>query len=207
MSAVSIDRAADRRRRDLAAIHTSAKQLRLDREAYVALLQRVTGKMSSADLSADERREVLREMQRLGAVARRTTKPRTTPGHHPGYPHNAEQLPETITKIEAQLADMKLSWAYADAIARRMFGIAKLAWVRDSSQLAAIVAALHVEQEKRDLSACIDRRLEQLGWAPEQALARLRPLRPNWRRHRPSLRLVAEFLANEIEALNLGSNA
>lgn len=200
MTAVHIDRAADRRRSQLAAIHASAKQLQLDRETYEQLLQRVAGVRSAADLSSDQRRDVLREMKRLGATAPGRS---ATPGHHPGYPHNADRLPETITKIEAQLADMRLSWAYADAIAKRMFGIPKLAWVRDGKQLAAIVAALDVEQEKRALNARIDRYLTQLGWEPERLVDLLRPLRPNWRRHRASLHLVAKFLDEQVVKLDV----
>jgi predicted component of type VI protein secretion system len=71
--------------------------------------------------------------------------------------------------------------------------------VRDPKQLAAIVAALHAEQEKRDINAAIDTCLAGLSWAPERIVEMLRPLRPNWRRHRPSLRLVLEYLQQQLD--------
>lgn len=182
----------DRRRLgDLKAIHAARRQLALDDETYRALVERVSAtvgiaRRSSAALTARQRHAVLDELRRLGA----SRKP------YPGRPHNADSvaMPATLTKIEAQLADMKAPWSYADAIAQRMFGIARVAWVRKDDHLAAIVAALHVEQEKRGLSDEIDRLLAMLSWPPERVVQLLGPLRPNWRRHRASLRLVHEYL-------------
>lgn len=50
----------------LAAIHVGRKQLGLDEDTYRALLTRVTGKASSADMSEAERIDVVDEMRRLG---------------------------------------------------------------------------------------------------------------------------------------------
>lgn len=192
----------DRRRLgDLKAIHAARRQLALDEETYRALVERVSAtvgiaRRSSAELTARQRRAVLDELRRLGAPK----KP------YPGRPHNADSaaMPATVAKIEAQLADMKAPWSYADAIAQRMFGIARVAWVRKDDQLAAIVAALHVEQEKRGLSDAIDRLLSELSWPPERVVQLLGPLRPNWRRHRASLRLVHEFLTSQAASVGRG---
>jgi hypothetical protein len=54
------------RRRDLAAIHTAKKLLALSDESYRDLLERLTGKRSSADLDAPGRAAVLQEFRRLG---------------------------------------------------------------------------------------------------------------------------------------------
>jgi phage gp16-like protein len=173
------------------AIHVLRRQLDLDRDAYENLLQYVAGVTSSTALDAAGREAVLNELRRR---AGQQTRP------YPGKPHNFESMamPTTIAKIEAQLADMGLSWSYADAIARRMFGIARVAWCRKQDQLAAIVAALHVEQEKRSLSDAIDRLLADLAWPPERVVELLGPLRPHWRRHRDSLRLVCDYLATQV---------
>lgn len=51
----------------LNAIHVKKRQLGLDDETYRALLERVTGKRSSADMDEGERLKVVAEMDRLGA--------------------------------------------------------------------------------------------------------------------------------------------
>lgn len=184
------------RRKAIAAIQVARQQLDMEESAYRDMLERVSGQYgkavrSAADLDDRQRQAVLDELRRKGA-----SRPKKG---HPGKPHNFDSaaMPEMITKIEAQLADMKLPWAYADAIAKQQHGIAKVAWVRDPEQLRAIIAALDVEQEKRQLDAAIDEQLKRLQWAPERIVDVLRPLRPNWRRHRPSLRLVLDYLVKQ----------
>lgn len=184
---------AKRRLQELAAIHVKAKKIQIDREAYVALLTRVAGVTTSANLDSVGRSKVLDELRRLAGE----TAP--APRAYPGKPHNfaSNAMPETITKIEAQLADMKLSWSYADAIANRMFGIERVTWCRRQDQLAAIVAALHVEQEKRGLLERIERMRDelQISAGDWEALTAKLPL--GWRRNRRSLRAFAD----RVEAL------
>lgn len=127
----------------LAKIHIARHQLAMDDEAYRALLTRVAGVSSSRNLSDAKATAVLNEFQRLGWNAKRTPKSK-------GKPHNfGTSMPEMITKVEALLADMDLPWAYADGIAKQMFGIQRVAWVRDPKQLKAIIAALYNVQKKR----------------------------------------------------------
>lgn len=54
------------RRNDLAKIHIAKQQLAMDDSAYEALLLRVGGAVSAAEMGPTERRAVLTEMQRLG---------------------------------------------------------------------------------------------------------------------------------------------
>lgn len=183
---------ASARKRAIAAIHVARQQLGLDDDLYRELLWRVSAQhgkpcRSSADMTTAQRRAVLTEMRRLGAT------------RHPRRPHNADSraMPEMVTKIEALLTDMKLPWAYADAIAKRQWGVERMAWVRDGKRLRAIIAALHVEQEKRQLAAAVDTHIKRLGWPPERMVGLVKSLRPNWRRHRPSLRLVLDYLAEQ----------
>ncbi|MDU3313790.1 MAG: phage protein GemA/Gp16 family protein [Pseudomonas aeruginosa] len=111
-----------------------------------------------------------------------------------GKPHNFSQLPAEVQVIEAQLAEMRLPWSYADKIAKQMFGVAKVAWLKKPDQLTAILAALHVEQEKRYLLAEVDRLCQGLGIEhPEQA-AGLEQLPKGWRRQRPILKALVETL-------------
>ena len=194
-----------RRRAQLAAIHVAKAQLLMEDDAYRALVERVSGEFGRAVSSAahmDEagRKRLLDELRRLGATA---PARKARPGVYPGKPHNFDTMPEMITKIEAQLADMKLSWAYADAIAKRMHGVAKVAWCRKEAQLRDIIAALHTEQIKRDNGSYIDRALATLGMAEADLIAPIGPfasLPPNWRRQVRSLRAVAAFLARKAAA-------
>lgn len=142
--------AADARRRaQLARIHIGAKQLCLDRETYVALIRRVSGELgrevdSSANLDADGRRAVIREMVRLGFRAdERAAAKRVWAGR----PRDCDQVP-MLRKVEALLADAGREWAYAHGLARKMFGSARLEWLRPD-QLHRLVAALQIDATRR----------------------------------------------------------
>ncbi len=198
MNAHQAKRDAQQRRRQLAAIHACAKQLGLDDDSYRALLARVSATCgasvrSAADLNPRQRKAVLEEMRRLGAAAPKGAPARAARAY-PGKPANFHRLPEMICKVEAQLADMKLSWAYADAIALRMFGIARVAWCRKEDQLRAIIAALDVEQGKRKAGQFVDHGLAQLGM-DEAALVERLGLPASWRRRQ-------EALARAVEAVD-----
>lgn len=181
----------ERRRRDLAAIHAGAKQLKLDEDTRRDLIERITGHRSAADLDDAARAAVLRELRRLGATRPGAHKP----AQYPGTPHNMHRLGGEIAKIEAQLADMKLPWSYADAIARRMFGIQRCAWLRERKQLVAVLAALDNEQLKRGLGEGINRMQQQLGITDDDIRAP-----KNWRRSIPALKAVYERLDAQIQA-------
>lgn len=188
----------EKRRRHLAAIHAAKKTLDLDNETYRDLLERVSATKgspvrSAAQLSEAQLHAVLDEFKRLGGLK---PSPKTK-----GKPHNFAHpaMPEMITKVEALLADMKLPWSYADAIALRQFRIQRVAWCRKEDQLRAIIAALHVEQEKRELLADIERVCGRAGMSLEQLEVRygLGGVR-NWRRNREALKAISETLANEF---------
>lgn len=171
------------------AIHALSRQLGLDRDVYEAILQRVAGVRSSTKLDDAGRDKVLDELRMLAGES-------APERSYPGKPHNFDSsaMPETITKIEAQLADMGLTWSYADAIAKRMFGIARCAWVRQREQLAAIVAALHAEQEKRGLLARVESMRGTLGIAGAAWEAITSGLPRGWQRNRRALRALIKML-------------
>lgn len=179
---------SDDRKAPLRAVHASRRQLGLDDDTYRALLERVTGERSAADLDAAQLRRVLHEMRRLGAA--QPTQPReggrAKPAHFPGTPHNIDSLPAQIEVVEALLTEMRLSWGYADAIAKRMFRVERVAWLKDEKQVVAILAALYQERKKRQLLADIE-----LVMASGVARADLLDgLREGWRRHLPTLTAV-----------------
>lgn len=165
----------------LAPIHCARRDLCMDDDSYRALLERVAKVRSARDLSPAAAARVLEEFERLGWINKRRASR--------GRPHNFAELPDRIRKIEAQLASMGLDWAYADGMARQMFRIQRVAWVRRPDQLDAIIAALHNEQSKRLYLATIEERCQVLGIAPE-AIPGMGPLPAGWRRHLGTLRAM-----------------
>lgn len=137
-----------RRNVQLAKIHIARQQLGMDEDSYRDMLQRVAGVRSAADLNPSQAHAVLAELQRMGFAPRPTKKSQ-------GKPHNlnAQSMPAMMTKVEALLADMQLPWAYADGIAKQMFGIERCAWIRKESQLKALIAALYNRQKKTQKGA------------------------------------------------------
>lgn len=125
------------RRSQLAQIHIARKDLGLDEDTYRAMLMDVAGVASSADLTAKGRRDVLARFESKGWKNKKHRAPEVT----------AEKAPY-IRKIGALLADMKLSWSYANGIAKQMFKKQRVQWC-EAEQLRAVVAALAKEQTKR----------------------------------------------------------
>lgn len=122
-------------KRDLAKIHIARKDLGLDEETYRALLMRVAGVDSAAQLKVRKVAAVLDEFQRLG------WKPRKPARAGRASPRPALSREALVSKIEAQLAEAARPWAYADALALRMFQVERVEWL-DVDQLRRLVAAL-----------------------------------------------------------------
>ena len=179
----------------LSKIHIARQQLGMDDDIYRGLLARVAGVHSSKDLTSGQASRVLSEFERLGWVPKTTHKSK-------GKPHNFKSpaMPALITKIEAQLADMGLSWSYADAIAMQMFKVKRMAWLRKPAQLEALIAALHVEQEKRQLLGCVEALCASLGVSNPEMLEGLEELPKGWNRQRPILKALVERLEAAVAA-------
>lgn len=182
----------------LAAIHAAKRTLDMDEGSYRDLLERVSATLgkprrSAKDMTPSQLAAVLDEFKRLGGLR---PSPKTK-----GKPRNFDShaMPEMITKVEALLADMKLPWSYADSIAKRQFGIERVAWCRTQDQLRSIIAALDVEQEKRALLGDIERICKRVGMSLEQLERRyeLGAIR-GWRRNRKTLKLVGKTLTREF---------
>lgn len=133
----------DRRSKDLALIHCAKRDLGLDDETYRDVLWTVARVRSAKDLDDYGRKRVLQHFEGCGWKRKENNGRRRHPGRVPvdvqGY----------MGKIEAQLADMKLPWSYADGIARQMFRVDSLRFCR-ADQLRKVVAALSYEQKKRE---------------------------------------------------------
>ncbi|WP_193222237.1 gp16 family protein [Alkalilimnicola sp. S0819] len=179
-----------RRRSELAKIHVAKKELQLDDDTYRAMLWSVARVRSAKDLDAAGREAVLDHLRARGFHG----KPRRRVAQYPGTPHNLDRE-AMLQKIEAQLTAMKLPWSYADGIARQQFGIERVAWLRKADHLRGVIAALHVEQEKRSLLAQLDRELDRLGKTRTELAEEVRNPRKGWERHRPTLRALVEHYA------------
>lgn len=118
----------------LAKIHIAKAQLGMDDETYRAVLARVAGVRSAKDLNKRQIGHVLAEFVRLGFKPKPSTKGRKSPTPAP----DREPL---VGKIEALLAEAGRPWAYADAMAVRMYQVERVEWC-DNKQLQGLVAAL-----------------------------------------------------------------
>lgn len=158
------------RKKTIAKIHIAKKQLGMDDDSFRSAIANgnLSRKSSLRACSDAELKTVLEHFVILGF------KPNAR--KHGKKPHNYNRLPQYITKIEAMLADMGLSWEYADSIARNITGgkggdyggtgnqtlpgVEKLAWVKKDEHWRAIIAALHKEQRIRD-RLCFIRQYQQ----------------------------------------------
>jgi phage gp16-like protein len=120
---------------ELAKIHIAKQQLGLDDDTYRSMLWTVARVRSAADLDHAGRQAVLDHLKARGFKT--PSKPDVTSIKRP-----------LIAKIGALLADMKLSWAYAEGIAKQMYRRDKLAWCTPQ-ELRGIVAALAKRQKGR----------------------------------------------------------
>lgn len=139
----------DQRRRDLATIHIAKAELNMAEDTYRNLLWTVGRVKSSADLDHAGRRKVLDHFKACGWSGK--TKAGKAAGH-PGKPRNATQADRAklVSKVEALLADAERPWTYADAMAKRMFGVDLLTFTTPE-QLHKIVSALMYDQKRRKL--------------------------------------------------------
>lgn len=131
----------DDRRIQIGRIKMGQKALDMDDDTYRALLQRVTGKTSSTQMTPAERNLVLGELARLGFKRADRRRP------YPGRPRNLREVP-MLRKVEALLADAKRPWSYAHRMAKHMFQVDKVEWLRDD-QMHRLVAALQADANRR----------------------------------------------------------
>lgn len=138
----------DDRRIQIGRIKMGQKALDMDDDTYRALLQRVTGKTSSTQMTPAERNLVLGELARLGFKRVDTADRRR---RYPGKPRNVREVP-MLRKVEALLADSKRPWSYAHSMARRMFRVNRVEWLKPD-QLHKLVAALQADANRNSRKA------------------------------------------------------
>jgi phage gp16-like protein len=141
--------AKDDRRLQLGRIHQAKKHLGMDDDSYRALLLRVGGHASSADMTSAERNAVLHEFARLGFKA---DDQATRKRQFAGRPKNVRDVP-MLRKVEALLADAKRPWSYAHSMAKKMFHVNRVEWC-NADQLHKLIAALQADANRKEKSAC-----------------------------------------------------
>lgn len=136
-----------KRRADLAAIHCAKRDLGLDDAAYRALLQRVAGVESAAELAPRQRAEVLRELDRLGfrrAPARRAGRARLTGGRQ------AKKCRAMWIELHKAGVVRDASEAALDRFTKRVAGVDSLAWV-DAQEASRVIEALKAMADRHGL--------------------------------------------------------
>lgn len=178
------------------AIFAACRQLEMDEDTRRAMLREVAKveRGSTSELDLDKADLVLEHLRKVGAARPMGKREARSAGHHPGAPSTIGREPY-LQKIEAQLAEMGLPWAYADRIAENITGgkaggIQRLAWVHSAGHLRDIVAALAYEQTKRALLEQVDQLLKVAGKTREDVAARAPQLPKNWTRQIKPLRAV-----------------
>lgn len=119
----------------LAQIHLAKKHLALSEDAYRAILAERFGVDSAALLDVPGLHGLVRHFEALGWTPERKPSPRAA--IHP-----------LCKRIWAQCYSLgRPVPAYADGVAKQMYGIDKLVWL-DPTQLRAITTALAKQQSK-----------------------------------------------------------
>jgi len=126
----------DIRNSELAMIHIAKKALGMDDETYRSMLFTVARVTSSRELDYAGRVAVLNHMKARGWKNTQTA------------PDVAKAKQALISKIGALLADMQLSWPYADGIAKQMYKREKLQWCKPA-EMRGIIAALVKKQQAK----------------------------------------------------------
>lgn len=135
-----------RRRVEIARIHLQAKQLGIDDEVRRELMHRLTGKRSTSEMDAADRAKVLDHLSRRMRASE--VKARTA---YPGRPHNIDsgEAPAELKKIEALLTEAGRPWSYADAMAKRIAGVERCAFL-DGVGAHKVLAALIYDARRRE---------------------------------------------------------
>lgn len=126
------------RKSDLAKIHIAKKDLGIDDITYRSILYAIAKVNSAKDLTDAQASQVIAHFKRCG------WKPTVKAGKKPSVGQGKQAL---INKIEAQLAEAKRPWMYADAMAKRMFQVERVRFLTPE-QLHKLVAALEYDARR-----------------------------------------------------------
>jgi len=126
------------RRTLLAKIHIAKKDLGMSDDEYRTVLDVKFGKGSASKLTMPQLSQLVAHFQTLGwEPAPSRGKPKNPPAERSAL----------LSKVEAYLAEAGRPWSYADAMAKRICKVEKIAWC-EPEDLAKIVAALEYDRRR-----------------------------------------------------------
>jgi len=140
-------------------IQTVRRSAGIDDDVYSEMKKSV-GVSSTTELDQRRFQELLRRISKLQKNASRRRSQQETGSRQPykkvhssAYKSGmhlapAEDKALMLSKIEAILTDLSLPWSYADATAKRMFGVDLLRWC-DETQTYKVLQALAVYQKRK----------------------------------------------------------
>tara|TARA_R110002050_G_scaffold269917_1_gene412445 strand:- start:58083 stop:58688 length:606 start_codon:yes stop_codon:yes gene_type:complete len=183
-------------------IHIGAPKLFSDDEERRAWQHQHTGKTSCKDMTDREMEYLVKLLRDAGAITKRPPK------RAGRVPFNRSPY---MSKIEAMLAEMQLSWQYAESIAWRLTGgngdkphnrpgVQRLEWLKKRQDFEGLIAALEKEQTKRRYLASIELGLEALELDEAYVIDLLKQndlLTDKWKRNLRILKMLAEHLQNK----------
>lgn len=142
------------RNRDLAKIHIAAKQLGMDEITYRDMLYEIAGARSAGNLSEQGRALVIKHLKSLGFKPFHKNESGYKSYHESALksgmhiPSSDDRAP-LLSKIGAILADLKLPWAYADGIAKKMFGVDRVRWLYPDQLYKVTVSLIYFQKRKK----------------------------------------------------------
>ena len=136
-----MSRAANLRKKELAAIHLGKKQLGFDDEDYRDYLETLTGKRSASEMNQTERRRVLDEMRKDtgGKIYKPSTRVKAGSNREP-----------MLKKVYALLYALDRPLSYGLSTLKQMFADNapdRLEWA-DTEQLYKLIAALEYQKKR-----------------------------------------------------------
>ncbi|MDY0212578.1 MAG: regulatory protein GemA [Desulfuromonadaceae bacterium] len=133
----------------LAKIHIAKKDLGLDDATYRAAISMISGGKtdSSAKLNAPQRRDLVEHFKALGWQPKPARKAGKGKPRNMQWSSKQTSRAAQLKKIEALLTIGGKSWAYGDALAKRICKVDKIAWV-ESSELYKIITALRKQAQR-----------------------------------------------------------
>jgi phage gp16-like protein len=143
---------AESRNSLLAKVHIAKKDLGLPDYVYRDIVFRIGGKFCVNEKTREPSAGLMSDGALMALVAEFRALgwnpgPRPAEKARPAQPKPRRETAPLLSKIEALLLDMGLSWEYAHSIGYRMWQVRRLDWLRPD-QLKAVAVALIKKQEK-----------------------------------------------------------
>lgn len=127
--------------KQIAVIHTAKARVGMTDEEYLGMLQSL-GVGSSKELDQAGFDVAMERFKAAGFRKFHKSAKKSGMDKPP-----AKEKARLLDKVSALLADMELPWAYADALAQRMYRVRMVRWC-GAEQLRGIITALVKKQEK-----------------------------------------------------------